>query len=512
MTLRGRSTLIGYLSCLAAAVSLAAVWWSVSEAEEVRARVREDLRPSSSAANEVVRTQAHVSAMVMQDILRRTEGVDLNLARTILDEDVARIRRSLDSLRALVAGDPTSVSLAIRAKATLNRWAEVDGGPSLAALASGDRRSAISITTSPAANEATAEMLEASTRLQVRTHMALARASEQLSALILRVQLSLFFTVLAFGLLLLSSQLALRRGALRPVEAVRLDLRLVTGEGGLDHAIRPTGPLEIRALAQDAETMRRHLVNEIDEAIAAREALHARAPLVAQVRDTLRGVVPRGLAQVQAFAWTRPATGVIAGDWWQFIPCPDGSVCFVLADVSGHGLTAGVTAIQARAIIESSVRSGASPAQALAQMAAWMSEDSQTVTAFICTFDETGTSFRYANAGHVPPLVIRSGGDIEPLTLTGPLLSTCGGRWEERGHVLEARDTFIAYTDGLGDGLRQGRLELGHDAVQDLVGTIDSMRSGDPDRVGADLIALARSRAMTWIDDVSLIVITRHSP
>lgn len=512
MTLRGWSTLIGCLSALAAAASLTVVWWNVSAAEEVRAGVSQVLRPTSVAANDVVRTQAQLSAMVMQDIVSRAQGFEPQSAGIRFTRDIARIRRALDSIRVLVAKDPVTAHLVARAQVTLTRWAEVDGRPSLLALAAGDRGSAIRITTSPLANEATAEMLEASTRMQARAQTTLARASERLATLIHRVQVSLSFTVLAFGLLLGSSLFAMRRGALRPVEAVREDLRLVTREGGLNHVIRPTGPSEIRALAEDAETMRRHLVSEIDEATAAREALQARAPLVAHVRDTLRGVVPQGLSHLRAFAWTRPATGVIPGDWWQFIPRPDGSVCFVLGDVSGHGLASGIAAIQVRAIIETSLRGGASPAEALAHMARWLGEDTQTVTAFICTFDATGVAFRYANAGHVPPLVVREGGDVELLTLTGPLLSTCGGHWTERQHEFHPQDTFVAYTDGLGDGSRDGRPVLGIDAIKGLVQEIESLRSHDPDRIGADIIALARDGAMTWIDDVSLIVLTRHNP
>jgi hypothetical protein len=512
MTLRGWSTLIGYLSALAAALSLAVIWWNISEAEAVRTRISQGLRPASLAANDVVRTQAQVSAMIMEDILRPTQGVNPKAAETRLDRDVARIRGSLDSIRSTIAGDPVAASLVARAQVTLDRWTDLDGKPALGALESGDRGSAISITTSATANEATAEMLDASTRLQIRTQTALASASERLSTLALRVQQSLLLAVMAFFLLLGSALIALRRGALKPVEAVRHDLRQVTGEAGLNHVIRPTGPMEIRALAEDAETMRRHLVNEIDEANAAREALQTHAPLVTQVRDTLRGVVPRGLPHLQAFAWTRPAAGVIAGDWWQFITRPDGSLCLVLADVSGHGLTSGVTAIQARAIIETSLRGGASPAQALTQLAGWMSEDKQTITAVICAFDAAGTGFHYANAGHVPPMVKREGDHVELLTLTGPLLSTFGGRWEDRYHVLHPRDTFIAYTDGLGDGSWQGHPVLGLEAVEDVVQGVDSLHSGDPDRIGADILALARNRASTWIDDVSLIVITRHSP
>ena len=90
----------------------------------------------------------------------------------------------------------------------------------------------------------------------------------------------------------------------------------------------------------------------------------------------------------------------------------------------------------------------------------------------------------YANAGHVPPLILRNDGRLETLnhhgTVIGVGLDSPSGQEE---HQLDKGDRLLLYTDGLldnfgRDGERGGR-ELFHDALKELQNLqLDHMLSG----------------------------------
>ena len=75
----------------------------------------------------------------------------------------------------------------------------------------------------------------------------------------------------------------------------------------------------------------------------------------------------------------------------------------------------------------------------------------QYATVFYCTVERGGT-MRWVNAGHPPPLLVRSGGHIEALPATGVPI----GLFEEatvpaEETTLEAGDKLVIYTDGVTD-------------------------------------------------------------
>jgi sigma-B regulation protein RsbU (phosphoserine phosphatase) len=77
-------------------------------------------------------------------------------------------------------------------------------------------------------------------------------------------------------------------------------------------------------------------------------------------RKIQRGFLPDRLPDVPGYdvaPWWQPAT-FVSGDYYDWLPLPDGRTCFVMGDVSGHGLGHGIAASDAARSGENIRRTG----------------------------------------------------------------------------------------------------------------------------------------------------------
>jgi serine phosphatase RsbU (regulator of sigma subunit) len=199
----------------------------------------------------------------------------------------------------------------------------------------------------------------------------------------------------------------------------------------------------------------------------------------------------------------------LGGDYYDLgRPGPD-HLGVLIADASGHGLTAAMVAILSRiAFVEVGGRS-ASPGEILAAMNARLQglTDDRFVTAFYGVFDRRTRAFTYANAGHLPPYrYVRATGAVEPLAAQGFMLGIMPGEvYREKAVMLQPGDRVCFYTDGV----VEGRNEIGEAFGADRLRAALAEFGREPaDRLAGTLIA--RQQAFTGghppADDITLVV------
>ena len=176
----------------------------------------------------------------------------------------------------------------------------------------------------------------------------------------------------------------------------------------------------------------------------------------------------------------------LGGDCYSFIPRENDQLALVVGDASGKGLAAALMI----ANVQSSLRTAAlftgddlaGLLKAVNQQAYSSSLADRYATLFYGVFDNAKRSFRYVNAGHNPPVVLRSDGSLEWLETSGaPVGIFPDSIYEERVAGLEAGDLVIAYTDGVVEATNQNGEEWG---VQGLLkaavfGAQHSQNAGD---------------------------------
>jgi PAS domain S-box-containing protein len=152
----------------------------------------------------------------------------------------------------------------------------------------------------------------------------------------------------------------------------------------------------------------------------------------------------------------------VGGDWYDAFLQPGGSTMLVIGDVVGHDTEAAAAMGQLRALLRGvATYSDAGPVEVLRGLDASMAtlQMRTLATAAVARFEQTDderargvTRMRWANAGHLPPLVINPDGSVAELaSWAGDLLLGVepSATRHESVVTLDRGATVLLYTDGL---------------------------------------------------------------
>lgn len=231
-----------------------------------------------------------------------------------------------------------------------------------------------------------------------------------------------------------------------------------------------------------------------------------------EVQARLLSTVPPTLPGYDIAARCIPCSRV-GGDYFDFIPLPDGRLTLAVADVAGHGIPAALLMSALRALVRTHVRFGASLVQLAKTLNRQVPESmagAAFVTACIGTLSPDEGLFSYVNCGHTPPLLVRADGSVETLTAGGPLLGVMEDARFGAGRVaLEPGDMLVLATDGIVEVHDRG--DHWFDAAR-LSSLLPELRAFSPDRIIHEIVRAAQECSATteFEDDVTLMVVKRN--
>jgi len=330
------------------------------------------------------------------------------------------------------------------------------------------------------------------------------REAHQLSlSLLFALGLDLF--LLGLGWWILRSQV------LRPLDQMRGQLSAVAS-GSLHQVIEVNSPAEIRDAAADAERMRRNLVHQLDVAYSAWSGLEQNAPLVTLMRRALEPTSPVvALAGVDVFGMTLPASGAIAGDWWDVIRMPDG-LAVVAVDIAGHGPEAAILGLQMKAVLAAGLAANLDAGALVNRLSREQKHiDALAATAIIVIIpDDHDAPLEWINAGHPSALLMNQAGQITELGATGPMIGGFGGYWNRESAHFGPGDRLLIVTDGILETRRANGDEFGSDGLQGAFRSVSA--SDDSETAVSAILAKARHESVTWDkDDITLMSVLRKA-
>lgn len=302
----------------------------------------------------------------------------------------------------------------------------------------------------------------------------------------------------------------LERWVLAPLDEMRTELRMVAS-GTIHQVIEVANPPEIQLAAADAESMRQNLVSQIDLARAAWQGLEQDAPLVASMRKALSPtLIDTTKFGLDVAGQTLPASGAIAGDWWDVIRTPQGTA-LAMVDVTGHGPEAGVVGLQIKAIMTAALSAGFTPSAVMERVSAGLSDvDALLATAVILEIpNDLSQPTKWVNAGHPAGYWIDVNHLITTLNPTGPMLGGFGGVWQSRDIFFGVGDRIVLVSDGLLETQDEKGEEFGTQGL--VTSVVSGERSANSGELTNLIVSTARQDSVTWNrDDVSVVVITRR--
>ncbi|MEU9214552.1 SpoIIE family protein phosphatase [Streptomyces sp. NPDC048415] len=212
---------------------------------------------------------------------------------------------------------------------------------------------------------------------------------------------------------------------------------------------------------------------------------------------------PPRLPGLQIASRYRPAqaTYEIGGDWYDVLPLGGDKTALVVGDVMGSGIDAAAAMGRLRTATSAFADLDLDPAQVLQHLDKITSGlEHYIATCLYAAYDPHRAACHLANAGHLPPVLVRSGKRPELLDLpTGTPLGVGGVAFETTTFDLGPGDQLILYTDGL--------VESRHDPIDERLETLlhlldrpDRSLEGTCDRLLHEL------RRPDDSDDVALLI------
>ena len=163
----------------------------------------------------------------------------------------------------------------------------------------------------------------------------------------------------------------------------------------------------------------------------------------------------------------------VGGDYYDFIPIVDNQYGIAIGDVSGNGIPAALIMAAFRASLKAEIRNNFAIRAILSKVNGLLYESIERdryVTAAYGVLDSKNKIFTFSNAGHNPPVLFRSEGNIQFLKEGGMALGVFpNSTYEENSVFLKTGDIVLFYTDGVTEVKDSNETEFGENRLMETV-------------------------------------------
>jgi serine phosphatase RsbU (regulator of sigma subunit) len=288
---------------------------------------------------------------------------------------------------------------------------------------------------------------------------------------------------------------------------------LLVGEEGEQSRFNERRLEIITGIAQQAALAVQN--DRLQQEMAERERLEQELELAREIQQTF---MPEHLPSLPGWelAVTWRAARQVAGDFYDVFELPGRRLGVVIADVADKGMPAALFMALTRTLMRAAAGEGRSPGDALGRVNELLVPDARHgmfVTGLYAILSLESGEAVVANAGHHPPLILRSGdGHLEQMergeTALGVLTDV---DFQEHAVTLGHGDCMILFTDGVTEALSADGVLFGEPRLHEVIrkrctqDTADGTLSRIVDAV-ADFVGDQPAS-----DDLTLMVVRRQA-
>ncbi len=229
------------------------------------------------------------------------------------------------------------------------------------------------------------------------------------------------------------------------------------------------------------------LTKAVATEIAQRESMNREMEIAREVQERLFPQRLPVIAGIDYYGACRPALGV-GGDYYDFLPLPNGDLGIAIGDVSGKGIAAALLMASLQASLRGQALMGQGDLARLMinvnQLVYEATPSNRYATFFYGQYHRETRIFRYVNAGHNPPIVLRRAKDatIHVIrleaggTVVGLFPST---PYQEGSLPMEPGDIFVGFTDGISEAMNREDEEWGEERLIPAVAACADQRASE---------------------------------
>ena len=212
------------------------------------------------------------------------------------------------------------------------------------------------------------------------------------------------------------------------------------------------------------------------------------------------------------------AAGDVGGDYYDFVPLPDGRQAAMLGDVSGKGVPAALMMAKLSSVGKVALlRHPDSVVDAMRDMnndVCDASVDCSFVTLLLCVVDPRAHEITIANAGHMSPMLRRTDGTVDEPAGTNirgyPLGVQCDHTYKTIQMGLQPGESLVLFSDGISEATdARGEMYSMERLVQRITQTSGTTASEIGDAIIEDVESFVGDAEQA--DDISLVVISRNA-
>jgi phosphoserine phosphatase RsbU/P len=230
-------------------------------------------------------------------------------------------------------------------------------------------------------------------------------------------------------------------------------------------------------------------------------------------RGIQQNLLPREIPEIPGFDFSavNVSSQQVGGDYYDIVPVSGDSYIIAIGDVSGKGTPASLLMANVQATIRALAPFGLSLGEATGRVNNIITSNTgneKFITFFWGILDPVRKTYRYVNAGHNPPYVLRADGRIEQLTEGGLILGVMQTLmpYQEGEVTLGEGDAVVLYTDGVSEAMNLQGEDYGDERLEQFVRSLRHTTARDIiDALRGELASYTAGAPQS--DDITIVVL-----